>query len=89
MPPLRGITVSSKKGGTPARCFTAVSDNNHSLWGVQYLEARVVTNADYHAYNTFDDPEIVNEEDFKAYRWNNNRLMVTLPKAGVVELRVR
>ncbi|MBR2653014.1 MAG: arabinan endo-1,5-alpha-L-arabinosidase, partial [Lachnospiraceae bacterium] len=26
------------EAGNPTRCFTAVGSNNHSLWGVMYLE---------------------------------------------------
>ena len=57
--------------------------------GRKVIEARIVTNSDYHAYNTFDDPEIVKEEDFDGFKWEGGRLMVKLPKASVVELRVK
>ena len=57
--------------------------------GKKVIEARIVTNSDYHAYNTFDEPSIVNEEEFTRIKWENGHLMVTLPKASVVELRVR
>lgn len=57
--------------------------------GRAVIEAKIVTHADYHAYNTFDDPEIVKEEEFDGFNWNGSRLVVTLPKASVVELRVK
>ena len=57
--------------------------------GKKVIEARIVTNSDYHAYNTFDEPSIVNEEEFTGYKWESGHLVATLPKASVIELRVR
>ena len=57
--------------------------------GKKVIEARIVTNSDYHAYNTFDEPSIVNEEEFTGFKWESGHLVVTLPKASVVKLRVR
>ena len=35
----KGVLVDMPdEAGNSTRCFSAVSDNNHALWGVQYLE---------------------------------------------------
>ena len=35
----KGVLVDMPdEAGNPTRCLTAVSDNNHALWGVRYLE---------------------------------------------------
>ena len=57
--------------------------------GYQIEEARVVTNSDMHAYNTFDAPEEVIEADFTDYAASENGFTVTLPKNSVVALRMK
>ena len=57
--------------------------------GREVVEARILTSDDYHAYNTFDEPDFVKETDFTDYKWDGSRLQVKLPRAAVVELRVR
>ncbi len=57
--------------------------------GYQITEARVVTNNDMHAYNTFDAPEEVIEADFTDYTATENGFTVTLPKNSVVALRMK
>ena len=57
--------------------------------GYQIVEAKIVTNADMHAYNTFDAPEAVVESDFTAYTANENGFNVTMPKNSVVALRLK
>ena len=57
--------------------------------GREVVEARILTSDDYHAYNTFEEPDFVKETDFADYKWDGSRLQVRLPKAAVVELRVR
>ncbi|MCR5675881.1 MAG: alpha-N-arabinofuranosidase [Lachnospiraceae bacterium] len=52
-------------------------------------EATVVTGSDVHDHNTFDTPETVKETAFSDYRSDGRKLTVTLPKAGVVMLRVK
>ena len=56
--------------------------------GYEVKEAKVVTNADMRAYNTFESPEEVVEKDFTAYKITEEGISLTLPKNSVVELRV-
>lgn len=53
------------------------------------LEAKVVTDADMHTFNTFDEPERIKEEDFDGVTINGNALKVILPKSSVVEIRIK
>jgi alpha-N-arabinofuranosidase len=53
------------------------------------VEATVVTSGDVHDHNTFDAPETVHTEEFKAYQEGGRSLTLTLPKASVVMLRVK
>ena len=53
------------------------------------VEATVVTSGDVHDHNTFDAPETVHTEEFKAYQEAGRSLTLTLPKASVVMLRVK
>lgn len=57
--------------------------------GYQVTEARVVTNSDMHAYNTFDAPEEVVEAEFTDYTATETGFTVTLPKNSVVALRMK
>lgn len=57
--------------------------------GYQITEARIVTNDDMHAYNTFDAPEEVIEADFTDYTASENGFSVTLPKNSVMALRLK
>jgi alpha-N-arabinofuranosidase len=56
--------------------------------GYQVIEARIVSDADMHAHNTFEAPERVTEKEFKGYELTPQGLSVTLPCCSVVELRV-
>jgi alpha-N-arabinofuranosidase len=56
--------------------------------GYQVIEARIVSDADMHAHNTFEAPERVTERDFTGYELTTQGLTVTLPCCSVVELRV-
>ena len=55
--------------------------------GYRVAEARIVTGADVHDYNTFDEPGKVHERNFDGVRTEGG-LSVTLPAASVVELRL-
>ena len=52
-------------------------------------EAKIVTNTDMHAMNTFDEPEQVTEKDFTDYTVNTDGIQVTVPKNSVLMLRVQ
>jgi len=52
-------------------------------------EARIVTNNDMHAHNTFEAPEEVIEAEFSDYTVNRNGFTVILPKNSVVALRLK
>ena len=55
--------------------------------GYRVAEARIVTSADVHDYNTFDEADKVLERDFDGVRTEGG-LSVTLPAVSVVELRL-
>ena len=55
--------------------------------GYCVAEAKIVTGADVHDYNTFDEPGKVLERDFDGVK-SEDGLSVTLPAASVVELRL-
>ena len=52
-------------------------------------EANVVTSGDVHDMNTFDAPDTVKEVAFTDYKADGNDICVKLPKASVVELRIK
>lgn len=56
--------------------------------GRKVTEAKIVTNKDMHAHNTFEAPEEVVEADFTDYSLTECGLNVNLPANSVVEIRV-
>ena len=44
---------------------------------------------DIHAYNTFDDPDKVQEEEFKDFTVENGKITFTMPACAVVMFRVK
>jgi alpha-N-arabinofuranosidase len=56
--------------------------------GYHVVEAKIVTEDDFHAHNTFDAPEVVVEKDFGLYALTDSGLRVTMPKNSVVEIRL-
>ena len=52
-------------------------------------EATVLTAGDVHDINTFEAPDKVKTEAFNGFRAEGNDMIVTLPKASVVTVRVR
>ena len=57
--------------------------------GYEVVEAKIVTNSDMHAMNTFDAPETVTEKDFTDYTMKDNGLQLVMPKNSVMEIRLR
>ena len=55
----------------------------------ELVEANVVTSADIHTYNTFDEPEKLKEEPLEGVAVNGNTVKVKLPSASVVEIRIK
>lgn len=53
------------------------------------VEAKIVTNSDMHAHNTFEAPEEVTEKDFNDYEIKGENVLVKLPVNSVVELRLQ
>ena len=53
------------------------------------VEARIVTNSDMHAHNTFEAPEEVIEKDFNDYEVKGENILVKLPVNSVVEMRLQ
>lgn len=56
--------------------------------GYKVTEAKIVTDADVHSYNTFDNPNAVEEKDYTDYRMKEQGLSVILPSNSVVEIRL-
>lgn len=56
--------------------------------GYHVTEAKIVTDSDMHAHNTFEAPDTVTEKDFTAYEETENGLNVTMPANSVIELRL-
>lgn len=56
--------------------------------GYRVVEARIVTNSDMHAHNTFEAPETVTEQEFTGYQVTEGGILAELPVSSVVELRV-
>lgn len=57
--------------------------------GYHVVEAKIVTNTDMHAYNTFEAPENVTETEFTAYETTENGFKLTMPKNSVIALRIK
>jgi len=57
--------------------------------GYKVTEARIVTNSDMGAHNTFEFPLEVTEKDFTGYSENEDGISVKLPANSVTELRVK
>jgi len=55
----------------------------------EIAEAQVLTHSDVRAHNTFDAPETVAAADFDGVKAESGALKVVLPKASVVELRLK
>ncbi len=53
------------------------------------VEARIVTNSDMHAHNTFEAPEEVTEKDFNDYEVKGENILVKLLVNSVVEMRLQ
>ena len=56
--------------------------------GYKVVEAKIVTEKDMHACNTFENPNVVAEKDFTDYSVTENGLKVTMPVNSVVEIRL-
>lgn len=56
--------------------------------GYHVVEAKIVTEDDFHAHNTFDAPEVVVEKNFGLYALTESGLRVTMPRNSVVEIRL-
>ena len=57
--------------------------------GYKVIEAKVVTNTDIHAHNTFEAPEQITEQEFTGYTEHEDRVSVKLPASSVTVLRVK
>lgn len=66
-------------------------DININLAGTGYkvTEAKIVTNHNIRAYNTFEAPGEVTEQDFRDYTENNGKISVKLPAGSVTMLRIQ
>ena len=57
--------------------------------GYKVIEAKVVTNTDIHAHNTFEAPEQITEQEFTGYTEHEDHISVKLPASSVTVLRVK
>ena len=57
--------------------------------GYRVEEAKIVAHQDMHAYNTFEQPDIVTEQDFADYEMTGRGLTLTIPANSVLELRLK
>lgn len=57
--------------------------------GYKVIEAKVVTNTDIHAHNTFEAPEQITEQEFIGYTEHEDHISVKLPASSVTVLRVK
>ncbi len=55
----------------------------------EVVEANVLKSAAPQDFNNFDAPDKVRAEEYKSYKAENRGFLLTLPKASVVELRVK
>ena len=79
------ITVTMNNLSVEAPENVEIQFANH---GYHVTEARIVTDSDMHAHNTFEAPDIVTEKDFTAYEETENGVNVTMPANSVIELRL-
>ncbi len=57
--------------------------------GYKVIEAKVITNTDIHAHNTFEAPEQITEQEFTGYTEHEDHISVKLPASSVTVLRVK
>ena len=55
----------------------------------EVVEASVLTSRDVHDKNTFEVPDTVKEEAFAGYRADGKQIVLSIPKASVVMIRVK
>ena len=55
----------------------------------ELVEANILTSGDVHNMNTFDAPDTVKEEAFGGCSLSGNQISLKVPKASVVEIRVK
>lgn len=55
----------------------------------EVVEASVLTSEDVHDKNTFEVPDTVKEEAFAGYRADGKQIVLSIPKASVVMIRVK
>lgn len=56
--------------------------------GYKVIEAKIVTNKDMRAYNTFEETENVVEAEFMDYKIAEDKMMIQMPAYSVIEIRV-
>lgn len=52
------------------------------------VTAKILTN-EMHAYNTFENPENVKQEDFTAFTVTDKGICFTMPACSVIQFRVK
>ena len=86
-------SVSEKDGVIPVTIgnLSATEDEKVQLRlqgrGYKVVEAKVVSGADIHSHNTFDEPDLVCEKDLEGV-CTEGGIRFTLPAASVAELRL-
>jgi alpha-N-arabinofuranosidase len=56
--------------------------------GYKVVESRIVSSGDIHAHNTFEEPEVVAEEEFTGVKATEYGFEVKLPANSVAEIRI-
>lgn len=78
------ITMNNLSASEPEKVETQFAEK-----GYRVVEAKIVTNSDIHAHNTFERPEVVTEMEFSDYRETAEGLEFTMPANSVVEIRLK
>lgn len=55
----------------------------------ELVEANIITDADMHVHNTFEEPDRISEKAFEGVSIEGSKLCLSLPKASVVEIRIK
>ena len=55
----------------------------------EVVECNIVASADVHDHNTFDNPEVVIEKAYNGYKVEGNKIVLDMPAASVIEMRIK
>jgi len=93
--PMLQESVSVQEDGTVMLTLANLSADDSAEVEVLFSEfaptsaAGKILTGKINAYNTFDEPEIVKEEDFTDYRLTDRGAVLTIPACAVISLRLQ